>query len=141
MFRVKSPPNFSRSICFPFLDQMMFSVSSEYFQKDIHIHTYAFYLFFFPQSCVNFSTINFRTFSFFFWILFIFLYCRFLLVIHFIHISVYMSIPISQFITPPPAHRRFPPLVSICLFSTSVSQLLPCKPVHLYHFLGSTYMR
>ena len=30
-------------------------------------------------------------------ILFIFLYSRFLLVIHFIHISVYMSIPISQF--------------------------------------------
>ena len=38
----------------------------------------------------------------FFWILFIFLYSRFLLVIHFIHISVYMSIPISQFIPPPP---------------------------------------
>ena len=62
-------------------------------------------------------------------ILFIFLYSSFLLVIHFMHISVYMSIPISQFITP-----RFPPLVSICLFSTSVSQFLPCKPVHLYHF-------
>ena len=27
-----------------------------------------------------------------------------------------------------------PPLVSIRLFSTSVSQFLPCKPVHLYHF-------
>ena len=36
-------------------------------------------------------------------ILFIFLYSRFLLVIYFIHISVYMSIPISQFIPPPPA--------------------------------------
>ena len=34
--------------------------------------------------------------------LFIFLYSRFLLVICFIHISVYMSIPISQFIPPPP---------------------------------------
>ena len=46
-----------------------------------------------------------------------------------------MSIPIAQFITPPsPPHRGFPPLVSIRLFSTSVSQLLPCKPVHLYHF-------
>ena len=31
-------------------------------------------------------------------------------------------------------HRQFPPLVSICLFSTSVSQFLPCKPVQLYHF-------
>ena len=30
--------------------------------------------------------------------------------------------------------RRFPPLVSIRLFSTSVSLFLPCKPVHLYHF-------
>ena len=46
-----------------------------------------------------------------------------------------MSIPIAQFSTPPsPPHPGFPPLVSIRLFSTSVSQLLPCKPVHLYHF-------
>ena len=46
-----------------------------------------------------------------------------------------MSIPITQFSTPPsPPHRGFPPLVSIRLFSTSVSQLLPCKLVHLYHF-------
>ena len=45
-----------------------------------------------------------------------------------------MSIPISQFIPPPPAHPHFPLLVSIRLFSTSVSLFLPCKPVHLYHF-------
>ena len=64
-----------------------------------------------------------------------FLYSRFLLVIYFIHISVYMSIPISQFITPPPpAPCYFPPLVSIHLFPTSVSLFLPCKPVHRYHF-------
>ena len=64
-----------------------------------------------------------------------FLYSRFLLVINFIHISVYMSIPIAQFSTPPsPLHCGFPPSVSIHLFSTSVSQILPCKPVHLYHF-------
>ena len=30
--------------------------------------------------------------------------------------------------------RHFPPLVSIRLFSTSVSLFLPCKPVRLYHF-------
>ena len=30
--------------------------------------------------------------------------------------------------------RRFPPLMSLRLFSTSVSLFLPCKPVHLYHF-------
>ena len=65
---------------------------------------------------------------------FICLYSRLLLVIHFIHISVYMSIPISQFIPPPPSPRHYPPLVSIRLFSTSVSLFLPCKPVHLYHF-------
>ena len=65
----------------------------------------------------------------------IFLYSKFLLVISFIHISVYMWVPIAQFITPPPPPTRgFPPLVSICLFSTSVSQRLPCKLVHLYHF-------
>ena len=78
---------------------------------------------------------NLIPFFFFNVILFIFLYSRFLLVINFIHISVYMSVPIAQFSTPPsPPPRRFPPLVSIRLFSTSVSQLLPCKPVHLYHF-------
>ena len=74
---------------------------------------------------------------FYFWIFefyFIFSYSRFLLVIYFIHISVYMSIPISQFILPllPPCH--FPPLVSIRLFSTSVSLFLPWKLVHPYHF-------
>ena len=63
-------------------------------------------------------------------ILFIVLYSRFLLIIYFKHISVYMSIPVSTTTHPP----RFPPLVSIHLFSTSVSLFLPCKPVHLYHF-------
>ena len=41
-----------------------------------------------------------KTFFLNFRIVFIFLYSRFLLVIHSIHISLYMSIPISQFITP-----------------------------------------
>ena len=36
--------------------------------------------------------------------------------------------------THPHSPRSFSPLVSICLFSTSVSQFLPCKLVHLYHF-------
>ena len=53
----------------------------------------------------------FSLFSFFLeflnFILFIYLYSRFLLVIHFIHNSVYTSIPISQFLTPPT-----PPLLS-----------------------------
>ena len=71
---------------------------------------------------------------FFEFYLFTVLHSRFLSVIYFIHISVYISIPISQFITPPPPPCHFPPLVSIRLFSTSVSLFLPCKLVHLYHF-------
>ena len=56
-------------------------------------------------------------------VLFFFSNSRFLLVIHFIHIIVYMSIPISQFITPPPPTRRhcFPPLVSTFVLYICVS--------------------
>ena len=39
-----------------------------------------------------------------------FLHSRFLLVIYFIHISAYMSIPISQFIPPPPLLPPLSPL-------------------------------
>ena len=63
-----------------------------------------------------------------------FLYNKFLLVIYFIHITVHMSNPISQFIPPPPPPHHFPPLVSMHLFSTSGSLFLPCEPVRLYHF-------
>ena len=49
------------------------------------------------------------------------LYCRFSLVVYFIHSSVYISIPISQFILYP-----HPPLVSISLFCISVSLFLLC---------------
>ena len=72
---------------------------------------------------------------YFLFIEFYFIYSRFLLVIHFIHISVYMSNPVSQFIPPPPpAPPHFPLLVPIRLFSTPVFLFLPSKPVHLYHF-------
>ena len=47
-------------------------------------------------------------------------------------IHVNSSLPIHHTTTTTP--RCFPPLVSICLLSTSVSLFLPCKPVHLYHF-------
>ena len=40
--------------------------------------------------------------------------------------------PVHHTTTPNPC--RFPCLVCIRLFSTSVSQFLPCKLVHLYHF-------
>ena len=81
------------------------------------------YLFYLPHI---FFDLNFIVFIYF-------LYCRFLLVIYFIHISVYMSIPISQFI-PPSLTPGFPRLGSKRLFSISVSLFLPCKQVYLYHF-------
>ena len=46
-------------------------------------------------------------------------------------IHVNPNSPVHHTTTTP---RHFPPLVSICLFSTSVSEFLPCKLVHLYHF-------
>ena len=47
------------------------------------------------------------------------LYSRFLLVIYFIHISVCMSIPVSQFITPPP-----PTLIVFFVFFFAYSFLI-----------------
>ena len=91
----------------------------------IFFFVFSFYQFDFYVSGHGFLFLNF--------ILLIFLYSRFLLVIYFIHISVYMSIPISQFIPPHP-RPHFRPLVSIRLLSTSASLFLPCKLVHLYHF-------
>ena len=79
------------------------------------------------QCCIKKKKIFFEFY-------FTFLYSRFLLVIHFIHISLYMSIPISHHTTTTITHCCFPPLVSIRLFSISVSQFLPCKLVHPYHF-------
>ena len=53
---------------------------------------------------------------------------------------LYSSVYTCQSQSPNSAHHHphltavFLPLVSIRLFSTSVSLFLPCKPVHLYHF-------
>ena len=73
---------------------------------------------------------------------FIFVYSRFLLVIHFIHISVYMSIQISKFITaqphPPDAFTPSCPYVCtlhLCLNFCHANRFI-CTI-----FLGSTYMR
>ena len=87
-------------------------------QGRIHTRSRVTSLFFFFNFCILFYLF--------------FLYSRFFLVIHFIHISVYMSLPVSQFI--PPEH---PPTTLPPLFSTLVSLFLPCKLV----FRGSTYMR
>ena len=46
-------------------------------------------------------------------------------------IHVNPNLPVHPTTTTP---FRFPPLVSIRLFSASVSLFLPCKPVHLCHF-------
>ena len=55
----------------------------------------------------------------------VFLYSRFLLVIHFIHISVYMSIPISEFITPPnpPPHSPLGVHTFVLYICVSISAL------------------
>ena len=69
--------------------------------------------------------------------LFYFLYSRFLLVIYFIHINIYIYTNPNLQIHPTtttPITLGFPLLVSICVFSTPVSLFLPCKPVRLYHF-------
>ena len=58
---------------------------------------------------LEYSLNLFFFFEFLNFILFIFLY-TFFLVILLIHISVYMSIPISQFITPPPPPPPLSPL-------------------------------
>ena len=76
-----------------------------------------------------------------FFLLFIFLYSRFLLVIYFIHMSVYMSIPIAQFITPPPPPpAAFPPW---CPYICSLHVYLSFCPANRFIctiFLRSTYM-
>ena len=76
-----------------------------------------------------------------FYFIYLFLYSRFLLVIYFIHTGVYMSIRISQFIPPSPLPAlHFPRLVSIHLFSASVSLLLLANKFICTIFLDSTYM-
>ena len=52
-----------------------------------------------------------------------------------LYILVYIcqSQPHNSSQHPHATHHHFPTLVSICLFSTSVSQFLPCRLVHLYH--------
>ena len=73
---------------------------------------------------------------------FIYFFKQQVLIIHFIHISVYVSIPISQFITPPPSPpAAFPPWcpyvcsLHLCLYFCPANQFI-CTI-----FLGSTYMR
>ena len=58
------------------------------------------------------------------------LYCGSLLVVCFKHSRVHMSIPTSQLIHP----HHISPLVTISLFSKSVSLFLFCKYVQLYLF-------
>ena len=143
-FHFLSPSHPSCQITFPKLRLVIILVKIMYRFPTVYLIKPRFHTLTSLQYCSSFLLVFLIIFinsvSIFF--SFYFLYSRFLLVISFIHISVHMSIPISQFIPPPPPPPcRFPPLLSICLLSTSVSQFLPCKLVHLYHFLGSTYMR
>ena len=74
-------------------------------------------------SCLD--CFNFFFFFFFdiFKIFIYFLYSRFLLVIYFIRIGVYMSIPISQFIPPPSPQQLLLSSVCVCMcMSVSVPE-------------------
>ena len=87
---------------------------------------------------------NHHLYFFICFILFIFLYTAKETInkmVVYTHQGIHVN-PNSQFITPspPPPSAAFPPWCPYVFFSTSVSQFLPCKPVHLYHFLGSTYI-
>ena len=125
----------------------------------IYIRLYVFFqlvkliLILFSKHWKNYITLSFPCkdsklmvylFLFIFWIFFelYFLYSRFLSVIlwYFIHISVYMSIPISQFIPLTPAPPTFPPWypyvcsLHLCLYLCLVNWFI-CSI-----FLDSTYM-
>ena len=53
----------------------------------------------------------------------------------------YTVVYVCQSKCPNLSHLPFPPLGSVCLFSTSVSLFLSCKQVHVYYFfLDPTYM-
>ena len=83
---------------------------------------------------------SFSIFSWIFEFYFIYFFIQQVLISHqfYTHqcIHVNSNRPIHHATTPntPPQPCCFPPLVSIRLLSTSVSQFLPWKPVHLYHF-------
>ena len=74
------------------------------------------------------------TFISFFWILFYLFFIQQVLIsyLFYIYLCIHVNPNLPVHPTTTPSH--FPPLVSICLFSTSVSLFLPCKLVHLYHF-------
>ena len=75
----------------------------------------------------------------------IFLYSRFLLVIYFIHISIYMSIPISQFIPPPPtplplsSHGVHTFVLYICVSISALQTGSPVSFFQFYFFLSNLY--
>ena len=74
---------------------------------------------------------------------FYFLYSRFLLVIYFIHISVYMSIPISQFIPPPPPLPLSPLGVHtfVLYICVSISALQRGSSVPFFEYFKSNHLK
>ena len=90
----------------------------------------------------KFSYFIFLLFVLFFLILFyLFFFIQQILISHqfYTHQCIHVNTnrPIHHTTTIPTPAPGFPPLVSIRFFSTSVSQFLPCKLVHLYHFSSS----
>ena len=118
-----------------------FYVSNLSFQSSFHPSLSCFlsfcFCFYYPHQIVGIICLL----GFFFKCLFIYLFI--LLISHpfYTHQCIHVNPNLPIYHTTTPTHRCFPPLVPIGLFSTSVSQFPLCKLVHLYHFLGSTYMR
>ena len=85
---------------------------------------------------INLTSTTCKTLYLFIFLNFIYFFIQQVLISHpfYTHQCIHVNPNLSIHHTTTPTPRCFPPLVSILLFSTSVSQFLPCKPVHLYHF-------
>ena len=133
---IKSKKDFYFILLFFFLDVYFHSHLSsltiaDLLSRGIHLFFFNFYWSIVDlQCCVSFSyTAKWISYTYTYIYIYIYilsrvpvLYSRSLLVIHFIYSSVYMSIPMSQF-NPPPCY----PLVTVSLFSTSVTLFLFCR--------------
>ena len=87
----------------------------------IHIHISTLFLILFPMQTITEHRVEFSV-----------LYSRFSLVIYFIHSSVYTSMPISQFTTPPPSPSPLGNHKFVLYLGDSISALLISSSVLVF---------